>query len=147
MFENLKEEALKAVTELAETAKLKKGDIFVVGCSTSEVCGDKIGTNSNYDAAAAILEGIYPYLKEKGIFLAAQCCEHLNRSIVIEEECRAKCDAARRDAAAALEAAQREAETQLQQAKAANAAEMETLRQQARSKQDRVVAAILDQLI
>lgn len=90
MFENLKEEALKAVTELAETAKLKKGDIFVVGCSTSEVCGDKIGTNSNYDAAAAILEGIYPYLKEKGIFLAAQCCEHLNRSIVIEEECRAK---------------------------------------------------------
>ncbi len=90
MFENLKEEALKAVTELAETAKLKQGDIFVVGCSTSEVCGDKIGTNSNYDAAAAILEGIYPYLKEKGIFLAAQCCEHLNRSIVIEEECRAK---------------------------------------------------------
>lgn len=90
MFENLKEEALKAVTELAETAKLKKGDIFVVGCSTSEVCGDKIGTNSNYDAAAAILEGIYHYLKEKGIFLAAQCCEHLNRSIVIEEECRAK---------------------------------------------------------
>lgn len=90
MFENLKKEALKAVTELAETAKLKKGDIFVVGCSSSEVCGDKIGTNSNYDAAAAILEGIYPYLKEKGIFLAAQCCEHLNRSIVIEEECRAK---------------------------------------------------------
>ncbi len=90
MFENLKEEALKAVTELAETAKLKKGDIFVVGCSTSEVCGDKIGTNSNYDAAAAILEGIYPYLKAKGIFLAAQCCEHLNRSIVIEEECREK---------------------------------------------------------
>ena len=90
MFENLKEEALKAVTELAETAKLKKGENFVVGCSTSEVCGDKIGTNSNYDAAAAILEGIYPYLKAKGIFLAAQCCEHLNRSIVIEEECREK---------------------------------------------------------
>ena len=90
MFENLKNEALKAVTELAEAAKLKPGDIFVVGCSTSEVCGDKIGTNSNYDAAAVILEGIYPYLKEKGIFLAAQCCEHLNRSIVIEEECRAK---------------------------------------------------------
>ena len=90
MFENLKEEALKAVTELTETAKLKQGDIFVVGCSTSEVCGDKIGTNSNYDAAAAILEGIYPYLKAKGIFLAAQCCEHLNRSIVIEEECREK---------------------------------------------------------
>ena len=64
-----------------------------------------------------------------------------------QEERRTKCEAARRDAAAALEAAQREAETQLQQAQAANAAEMETLRQQARKKQDRVVAAILDQLI
>lgn len=90
MFENLKEEALKAAEELTQAAKLKPGDIFVVGCSTSEVCGDKIGTNSNYEAATAIFEGIYTYLKSKGIFLAAQCCEHLNRSIVIEEDCRAK---------------------------------------------------------
>ena len=87
MYENLKKEAQTVVKELTETAKLRAGDIFVVGCSTSEVCGGKIGTNSNYEAAEALFDGIYPYLKEKGIFLAAQCCEHLNRSIVIEEEC------------------------------------------------------------
>ena len=88
MFENLYTEAFDATAELLETAKLKKGDIFVVGCSTSEICGDKIGTNSNYDAATAVFEGIYEALKPHGIFLAAQCCEHLNRAIVIEESCR-----------------------------------------------------------
>ena len=90
MFESIREEAKKACEQLVEEAELKKGDIFVVGCSTSEVCGDKIGTNSNYEAATAIFEGIYSVLKEKQIFLAAQCCEHLNRCLVIEEECRAK---------------------------------------------------------
>ncbi len=90
MFENLYTEAFDAAAELLETAKLKKGDIFVVGCSTSEICGDKIGTNSNYDAATAVFEGIYEALKPHGIFLAAQCCEHLNRAIVIEESCREK---------------------------------------------------------
>ena len=87
MLEKIKSEAIKATKELIEAAALKKGDIFVVGCSTSEVCGDKIGTNSNYDAAGAVFEGIYSVLCEKGIYLAAQCCEHLNRSVVIEKEC------------------------------------------------------------
>lgn len=87
MLEKIKSEAIKATKELIEAASLKKGDIFVVGCSTSEVCGDKIGTNSNYDAAGAVFEGIYSVLSEKGIYLAAQCCEHLNRCVVIEQEC------------------------------------------------------------
>jgi len=90
MLEKIKNEASSAATELIEAANLKNGDIFVVGCSTSEVCGDKIGTNSNYEAATAIFEGIYSVVKEKGIFLAAQCCEHLNRAIVVEEECMQK---------------------------------------------------------
>ncbi len=74
----------KATRELVELAKLKKGDILVVGCSTSEVVGSKIGTNSDPDTADKIFDGIYSVLKEKGIFLAVQCCEHLNRAIVIE---------------------------------------------------------------
>ena len=90
MLEKIKKEAQALALELIEEAALKKGDIFVVGCSTSEVCGDKIGTNSNYEAATAIFEGIYSVLKKKGIFLAAQCCEHLNRAIVVEEECMQK---------------------------------------------------------
>ena len=80
----IKEQSAKAVSELLEKAKLKKGDILVVGCSTSEVLGSKIGTNSAPDTAKEIFDGIYGVLKEKGIYLAVQCCEHLNRAIVVE---------------------------------------------------------------
>ena len=65
-------------------ADLKKGDILVVGCSTSEVVGAKIGTNSDPNTAEEIFEGISSVLNEKGIYLAVQCCEHLNRAIVVE---------------------------------------------------------------
>lgn len=81
---NIKDQSAKAVKELLEKAKLKKGDILVVGCSTSEVLGSKIGTNSAPDTAKEIFDGIYGVLKEKGIYLAVQCCEHLNRAIVVE---------------------------------------------------------------
>ena len=86
MYNEIKSQALKAFKELVETAKLKKGDIIVLGCSTSEICGKKIGTDSQFDCAGALYEGFYPYLKEKGIYLAAQCCEHLGRALVVEEE-------------------------------------------------------------
>ncbi|MBQ8839738.1 MAG: TIGR01440 family protein [Clostridia bacterium] len=82
----IKEECVNAVSELCDVAKLKKGNIFVVGCSTSEVVGARIGTDSNPDVAKEIFEGIYSVLSERGIFLAIQCCEHLNRAIVIERE-------------------------------------------------------------
>ena len=83
---NLSEECKKLAEELVEKANLKKGDIVVVGCSTSEVLGSKIGTNSSPDTAKILFESIYGVLKEKGIYLAAQCCEHLNRAIIIEKE-------------------------------------------------------------
>ena len=82
----IKIECQNAVKELIEKAKLKKGDIVVVGCSTSEVVGSKIGTNSDPDTAKQIFDGIYSVLKEKSIFMAVQCCEHLNRAIVIEKD-------------------------------------------------------------
>ena len=81
---NIKLECENVVKELIETAKLKKGDILVVGCSTSEVVGSKIGTNSDPDTAKQIFDGVSDALKDKGIYLAVQCCEHLNRAIVIE---------------------------------------------------------------
>lgn len=90
MFSEIKNEAMQAARELVEAAKLECGDIFVVGCSSSEVCGEKIGTGSNFEVGGAVFSGIYEVLKEKGIFLAAQCCEHLNRSLVIERECMEK---------------------------------------------------------
>lgn len=83
---NIKNQCEFATNELISLAKLKKGDILVVGCSTSEVVGDKIGTNSDVNTAEQIFEGIYSAIKDKGIYLAVQCCEHLNRAIVTERK-------------------------------------------------------------
>ena len=58
----------------------------MVGCSSSEIMGGRIGKDSSMEAAAAVLAGVLPPLQEQGVYLAAQCCEHLNRSIVIERE-------------------------------------------------------------
>ena len=77
-------QSYKAVKELIEVSRLTSGSILVVGCSTSEVCGSKIGTNSNEDVAASLFGGIYAATNEKGVYLAVQCCEHLNRAIVTE---------------------------------------------------------------
>ena len=84
MSENLKEQAYNAAFEIIETAGLKKGQILVVGCSTSEILGSRIGTDSSPDTAKEVFEGIYKAAEEKGVFLAAQCCEHLNRAIITE---------------------------------------------------------------
>ena len=86
----IKEQARAVALELVEVAALKKGDILVVGCSTSEVTGNRIGKASVPIAAKALLEGIYPVLQEKGIYLAAQCCEHLNRALIVERACALK---------------------------------------------------------
>lgn len=74
----------KAAAELIEKAKLREGQILVVGCSTSEISGFAPGTHSGPEIGKALLDGILPLCKERGVFLAAQCCEHLNRAIVID---------------------------------------------------------------
>ncbi len=85
MLELIKNQAREAVLELLEISGLSSGDLLVVGCSSSEIVGEKIGKGSSLDAAKAVFEGIYPILAEKGIFLAAQCCEHLNRALIVEK--------------------------------------------------------------
>ena len=79
-------QARQAVTELLAEAKLKKGDVFVVGCSSSEIVGGHIGKDSSLEAAQAVYAGVAPVLAENGIWLAAQCCEHLNRALIVEHE-------------------------------------------------------------
>ena len=86
MNDTIATECKSAIQELCEVAKLKCGDIVVVGCSTSEVLGSKVGTNSDPDTAKVIFQSIHDFLSSKGIYLAAQCCEHLNRAIVVEAE-------------------------------------------------------------
>ena len=85
-YTQLTAQARQATEELLEAAHLETGDIFVVGCSSSEIMGGHIGHDSSMEAAAAVLAGVQPPLQEQGVYLAAQCCEHLNRAIVLERE-------------------------------------------------------------
>ncbi len=80
------EEAYAAAREFLEAAGLKEGQLFVVGCSTSEVSGASIGSFSSPELAEAVFGGIYQATQEAGVYLAAQCCEHLNRALILEEE-------------------------------------------------------------
>ena len=84
MLEKIKQDAATAVSELLATARLTAGDLLVIGCSSSEMVGEKIGTHSSVDAAAALADAVLPILKENGVHLAVQCCEHLNRALIME---------------------------------------------------------------
>lgn len=86
-LELLRSQACEALQGLLDVAHLKPGNIVVVGCSTSEVIGQKIGSASNLEVARAIMDGLLPLIEENGLFLAVQCCEHLNRALVVEEAC------------------------------------------------------------
>lgn len=90
MYEKIVEQSRKMIEELLSVVPMNKGEILVVGCSSSEIVGETIGKGSNFNAAKAVYEGISPILNEKGIYLAAQCCEHLNRALVVERECAKK---------------------------------------------------------
>ena len=84
MYEEITGQARTVLTELLEQARLKPGSLLVVGCSSSEMVGQRIGKGSSMEAAQAAFQGIYPVLRERGIDLAVQCCEHLNRALILE---------------------------------------------------------------
>ena len=85
-LKKIEEDTKTAVIEILDFSKLKKGDVFVVGCSTSEVAGVHIGSAGSTEVGEAIFKGLYPTLQERGINLAVQCCEHLNRAIVVNKD-------------------------------------------------------------
>ena len=80
-MEKIRNEAFAAAEEIIRVAGLKKGDVLVVGCSTSEVISERIGTNSSPETAEYIYKGIAKAAESAGVFVAAQCCEHLSQSI------------------------------------------------------------------
>ena len=84
MLERIKHDATIAISELLDVAKLQAGDLLVIGCSSSEMVGEKIGTHSSVDAANALADAILPLLNERGVAIAVQCCEHLNRALILE---------------------------------------------------------------
>lgn len=86
MLQEIENAVRQAALELLLQASLEKGDVFVIGCSTSEIAGARIGTASAPELAGAVLAGVLPLLQERGVYLAAQCCEHLNRALILEKE-------------------------------------------------------------
>ena len=86
LHEQVRQEAANAAAQLAEAAQLHKGQIVVIGCSTSEVVGKKVGSWSTPEIASAIFEGLNSVFGPMGVYIAAQCCEHLNRAIIVEHE-------------------------------------------------------------
>ena len=86
VYQEIQAQARTAAEELLAVSGLRPGDLFVVGCSSSEITGGRIGKASSLEAAQAVFQGIYPVLEERGILLAAQCCEHLNRALILEAE-------------------------------------------------------------
>ena len=90
LYENIKAQAEIAVRELIEASHLTAGQILVVGCSSSEMVGKRIGKGSSLEAAEALYETLAPILAEQGIYLAVQCCEHLNRALIVERTCAEK---------------------------------------------------------
>lgn len=84
MTDEIRQQAVQAVRELCETARLRAGQTVVVGCSTSEVRGSRIGSDSAPEDGMTLAGAILDELSARGIFLAAQCCEHLNRCLIVE---------------------------------------------------------------
>ena len=84
-------EQTKAVAEeLIEIANMKPGQILVVGCSSSEIAAHVIGCYSSSEVGQAVFTALSNVTKKHGLYLAAQCCEHLNRALIVEEECAEK---------------------------------------------------------
>ena len=81
----IKKQGYELTKELIEVSGMKEEQILVIGCSSSEIVGEKIGSFSSFEVAEALYGGIDKAAKEANIFIAAQCCEHLNRALILEE--------------------------------------------------------------
>lgn len=89
-LQKISQQTKDAINFLIAESKVSPGDMLVVGCSTSEVIGKQIGTSSSIEVAKVIFTSLYENCKEKGLYLAIQCCEHLNRALVVEKSVVAK---------------------------------------------------------
>lgn len=86
MYEMIESQVRAALEELLEQAEVRPGGLVVVGCSSSEILGGRIGHDSSPEAGAAAARGALEAVRSRGLYLAAQCCEHLNRALILERE-------------------------------------------------------------
>ena len=86
LLTQVRQQAADAAAQLAQAAHLHKGQMVVIGCSTSEVVGHNVGSWSTPEVAQAIFDGFHSVFAPLGVYMAAQCCEHLNRALIVEAE-------------------------------------------------------------
>ena len=86
-LQTIKEQVTLVANRLLEVANLREGDVFVLGCSSSEICGGQIGKASSAEVGQTVIEALLPILKEKGLYLAVQGCEHINRALCVSRAC------------------------------------------------------------
>ena len=86
LLAQIRQQAAQAASELVAAAHLHSGQIVVIGCSSSEVVGRKVGSWSTPEIGQAIYDGLSSVFDPLGIYLAAQCCEHLNRALIVERD-------------------------------------------------------------
>ena len=90
MLDDIRKQAADAAAELLEAAHLKEHDLVVIGCSSSEIAEYRIGSHSSEEIGEAVYTAIYQIMSSHGIDVAAQCCEHLNRALILEAEAAAR---------------------------------------------------------
>lgn len=86
MLDEIRNQAENAAKELLDAAHLSEGDLVVIGCSSSEISDHRIGSHSSAEIGQSVFSAIYEVFQKKGIYVAAQCCEHLNRALILEQE-------------------------------------------------------------
>ena len=86
MIDEIRQQAFAVFNELLDAANMEEGQLLVVGCSSSEIASHKIGSFSSAEIGQAVFEAIHEETSKRRIFLAAQCCEHLNRALILEKE-------------------------------------------------------------
>ncbi|MBJ8326152.1 TIGR01440 family protein [Streptococcus pacificus] len=85
-LEELKKETQKISLDIIERSQIKSGQLFVLGLSSSEILGNHIGTASSLEIGEVVVKELLDNLSDKGIYLAVQGCEHINRALVVERE-------------------------------------------------------------
>ena len=86
-YSEITRQAAEAVDRLLASAIYRPGDILVIGCSTSEINGQRIGSASSEETAKAVMDAILPKAEAAGLYLAVQGCEHINRSLCTSRAC------------------------------------------------------------
>ena len=85
-YPEIYDQAAGAVNELLDENRpgFNPVRLLAIGCSSSEIAGGVIGHDSAYEYGEAVAQAVLDTANARGFTPAFQCCEHLNRALVME---------------------------------------------------------------